>query len=64
MFVPSEDLSGTSSGGFLGGSMKLRNWLLGAIALIVMVGSVVPAEAQYHRHHRRHYRHHRPYGRR
>jgi len=43
-------------------SMKLRNWLLGAIALIVMVGSVVPAEAQYHRHHRRH-RHHRPYGR-
>jgi hypothetical protein len=31
--------------------------LLGAIALIVLVGSVVPAEAQYH-HHRRHHRHH------
>jgi hypothetical protein len=36
--------------------MKLRNWLLGAIALIVLVGSVVPAEAQHH--HRRHRRHH------
>ncbi|WP_281245504.1 hypothetical protein [Granulicella pectinivorans] len=44
--------------------MKIRHLLLGAIALIVLVGSVVPAEAQYHRHHRRHHRHHRVYRRR
>ncbi len=39
--------------------MKLRNLMLGAIALIVLVGSCVPANAQHH-HHRRHHRHHRP----
>jgi hypothetical protein len=40
--------------------MKLRNLMLGVIAMIVLAGSVIPASAQpYHRHHRRHHRHHR-----
>ncbi len=37
--------------------MKLRTLLLTAFGLILLAGSVVPAEAQYH-HHRRHHRHH------
>ena len=37
--------------------MKIRNVLLAAIALVIFVGTVVPAEAATH-HHRRHHRHH------
>jgi hypothetical protein len=38
--------------------MKIRTLLLSAIALVVLVGSVVPANADvHHRHHHR--RHHR-----
>ena len=36
--------------------MKLRTLLLAGIALVVLVGSVVPANAATH--HRRHHRHH------
>ena len=39
--------------------MKLRNIVLGMVALLVFVGSVAPANAQsHHRHHRHHHRHH------
>jgi len=37
--------------------MKLRTFFLAAIALVVLAGSVVPANAAGH-HHRRHHRHH------
>jgi hypothetical protein len=37
--------------------MKLRNLFLGVVALIVLAGSVVPANAAAYRHHHRH--HHR-----
>lgn len=37
--------------------MKLRTLLLAAVALVVLAGSVVPANAAVH--HRRHHRHHR-----
>jgi hypothetical protein len=36
--------------------MKLRTLFLAAIAFVVLVGSVVPANAATH--HRRHHRHH------
>jgi hypothetical protein len=57
-----KSLSLTGDGGTAAGrttrrfAMKIRNLMLGAIALIVLVGSCVPANAQYH--HRRHRRHH------
>jgi hypothetical protein len=37
--------------------MKLRTLFLAAIALVVLAGSVVPANA-YNRHHHRHHHHH------
>jgi hypothetical protein len=37
--------------------MKLRTLFLAAIAFVVLVGSVVPANAQPHRRHHRHHRH-------
>jgi hypothetical protein len=43
-----------------GGIVKIRKLILGAIALIVLAGTVVvPANAAVHHHHRRHHRHHR-----
>jgi hypothetical protein len=44
-----------------GETVKIRNLILGAIALVVLAGTVViPANAAvHHRHHRRHHRHHR-----
>jgi hypothetical protein len=44
-----------------GGNMKIRNLILGAIALVVLAGTVVvPANAAvHHRHRRHHHRHHR-----
>ncbi len=40
--------------------MKIRNLLLAALGLIILAGSAVPANAQYH-HHRHHHRHHHHY---
>jgi hypothetical protein len=38
--------------------MKLRNLLLAVVGLVVLAGSVIPANAAYHHrhHHRRHHR--------
>jgi hypothetical protein len=43
-----------------GDIVKIRSLILGAIALVVLAGTiVVPANAAvHHRHHRRHHRHH------
>jgi hypothetical protein len=46
-------LERASSGGFC---MKIRNILLAVVALVILAGAVVPANAQGH--HRRHHRHH------
>jgi hypothetical protein len=43
-----------------GTTMNLRNLLLVVFGLVLLAGSAIPAEAQYHHHHRRHHhRHHR-----
>jgi hypothetical protein len=46
-------------------SRKFGRWILGVIAVIVLVGAVTPADAQIiiNTGHRRHYRHHHPYRR-
>ncbi|WP_263369102.1 hypothetical protein [Edaphobacter dinghuensis] len=38
--------------------MKIRNLILGAIAFVMLAGTVAPANAAVHHRHRRH-RHHR-----
>lgn len=43
-----------------GDIVKIRNLILGAIALVVLAGTVVvPANAAVHHRHRRHRHHHR-----
>jgi hypothetical protein len=37
--------------------MKLRNLFLALVAVAVLVGSVVPAQAAGHRHHKKHHHH-------
>jgi hypothetical protein len=39
--------------------MKMRNVLLGVIALIVFAGMAVPANAAVHHRHHRHHHHHK-----
>jgi hypothetical protein len=39
--------------------MKMRNVLLGVIALIVLAGMAVPANAAVHHRHHRHHHHKR-----
>ena len=37
--------------------MKIRNILLGVLGLVMLVGTVVPANAAGYRHHRHHHHH-------
>ena len=45
--------------------MKVRNWVLGMLSVVLLWGMTMPATAQYRRDDRRHYprRHHRPHRR-
>ena len=38
--------------------MKLRNALLAVFGLVLLAGTAMPADAQYHHHHRHHHHHH------
>jgi hypothetical protein len=37
--------------------MKIRTMMLAVLGLVILAGSVVPAQAEY-RHHRHHHHHH------
>jgi hypothetical protein len=39
--------------------MKMRNVVLGVLAVILLAGAALPANAMGYRHHRHHHRHHR-----
>jgi hypothetical protein len=40
--------------------MKLHAFLLAMVGAVVLAGSAVPAEAQYHHHHYHHHHYHPP----